>query len=52
MLYLIPWREEWAKWVEFRCFCYRRRITAFSQYAWPRDVGLRYHANKQTNTHT
>ena len=40
MLYLSPWREEWANWIEFRCFCYRKRITAFSQYVWCRDLGL------------
>lgn len=39
-MYLIPWREEWASWIEFRCFCYQRHIAAFSQYSWPRDVGL------------
>jgi hypothetical protein len=41
-LHFVPWRTEWAvpSSVEFRCFCFHGRVTAISQYSWPRDVGL------------
>ncbi|CAH6418994.1 Hypothetical protein HVR_LOCUS181 [uncultured virus] len=39
ILYLVPWREDWNEFLEFRVFIHKRRVTCFSQYIWHRDLG-------------
>lgn len=38
-LYLIPWRDDWNKYSEFRVFVNERKVTCLSQYIWHTAVG-------------
>lgn len=42
-IYLLPWREDWHQdsAIEYRVFCYHSRVTAISQYHWPKDQGIK-----------
>lgn len=39
-LYLVPWRDDWNKYLEFRVFVNERRVTCLSQYIWHQYLGL------------
>lgn len=39
ILYLVPWRQDWNEFLEFRVFVHERKVTCLSQYVWCRNLG-------------